>query len=76
MRCLICRNGIMNKDVGTYFTQMQGCYVIIENVPCWKCDQCGEIVYSASVLEKVEEILEKVEKVASKIFIMDYSRAA
>ncbi|MGM9581716.1 MAG: type II toxin-antitoxin system MqsA family antitoxin [Anaerovibrio sp.] len=76
MRCLICRNGIMSKNVGTYFAQLQGCYVIIENVPCWKCDQCGEIVYSASVLEKIEEILEKVEKVASKIFIMDYARAA
>ena len=74
MRCLICRNGIMNKDVGTYFTQMQGCYVIIENVPCWKCDHCGEIVYSASVLEKIEEILGKVEKVAGKIFILMWQK--
>ena len=76
MRCLVCRNGTMHKDLGTYFTQLKNCYVIIENVPCWKCDQCGEIVYSASVLEKIEEILEKGDKVARKIFIMDYGQAA
>lgn len=38
--------------------------------------QCGEIVYSASVMERIEEILDSLEKVASKIFIMDYKKAA
>ncbi len=48
----------------------------IENVPCQKCDQCGEIVYSATVIEKIEEIIESLQKVTSKIFIMDYAQAA
>ena len=48
----------------------------IENVPCLKCDQCGEVVYSASVMEKIDDILEKVQNIASKIFIMDYTKAA
>ena len=66
----------MNKDVGTYFTQMQGCYVIIENVPCYRCKQCGEVYYKTSVIEKIDDLLEKLEHIASKIFIMDYSQAA
>lgn len=36
----------------------------------------GEIVYSASVMEKIDDILEHLEKIASKIFIVDYSDAA
>ena len=76
MRCLICKDGTMNESVTTYFAQLHNCYVIIENVPCVQCQQCGETVFSASVLERIDEILESLEKIASKIFIMDYSNAA
>lgn len=76
MRCLICKSDSMTKSKNTYFAQLEKCYVIIENVPCYKCTQCGEVVYSASVMEKIDEILDKVQTIASKIFIMDYSSAA
>lgn len=76
MKCLICKSGSMAKSKSTYFAQLENCYVIIENVPCYKCTQCGEVVYSASVKEKIDEILDKVQTIASKIFIMDYSSAA
>ncbi len=76
MKCLICKAGSMTDDKSTYFAQLPNCYVIIENVPCRKCSQCGEVVYSASVMEKIDEILNKVELIASKILIMDFDRAA
>ena len=76
MNCLVCNAGSMIESKNTYFAQLDNCYVIIENVPCRKCDQCGEVVYSASVMERIDVILEKVQKIASKIFIMDYAKAA
>ena len=76
MRCLLCKDGLMQEARSTYFAQIDNCYVIIENVPCRKCTQCGEVVYSASVMEKIDEILERVHNIASKIFIMDYEKAA
>ncbi|MBQ9377904.1 MAG: type II toxin-antitoxin system MqsA family antitoxin [Schwartzia sp.] len=76
MSCLICKSGTMRETTGTYFAQLKKCYVIIENVPCRKCEQCGEVVYSSSVMERIDEILGRLEKVASKIFIMDYATAA
>lgn len=33
---------------------MGTCYVIIENVPCYKCEKCGEVFYPASVAEKLK----------------------
>lgn len=56
--------------------QVSGCYVIIENVPCYKCNQCGEVVYSLVVMERIEEIPEKPHGIVSKIFILDYTNAA
>jgi len=76
MNCLLCKSGSMTPAKESYFARLKDCYVIIENVPCYKCDQCGETVYSASVMEKIEDILENLEKIASKIFIVDYSSAA
>ena len=76
MKCLICKADSMTNDKSTYFAQLPNCYVIIENVPCRKCSQCGEVVYSASVMEKIDEILKKVELIASKILIIVFDRAA
>ena len=76
MKCLLCKADSMEKSKSTYFAELKDCYVIIENVPCFKCSQCGEVVYSASVMEKIENILETAQKIASKIFIMDYTKAA
>lgn len=76
MKCLICKADTMVGTKGTYFAQIENCYVIIENVPCLKCTQCGETVFSASVMDKIDEILDKIQNIASKIFIMDYNQAA
>jgi YgiT-type zinc finger domain-containing protein len=76
MKCLSCKTGDMKESVTTYFAQLNNCYVIIENVPCMKCDQCGDEFFSASVVEKIDDMIDQLEKIASKIFIMDFSTAA
>lgn len=76
MNCLVCKSGTMVNNYETYFAKLNFGYVIIENVPCKKCEQCGEILFSASTIEKIENLIEKVEKISSKIFIFDYNDAA
>ena len=66
----------MQPSTDSYFAKVNGGYVIIENVPCFRCEQCGEVVYAASVMEKIDEMLEHLEKIASKIFIVNYADAA
>ncbi len=71
-----CKYGEMKGAVTTYFTHFNNCYVIIENVPCLKCGQCGEEFINTSVAEKIDDILDSIEKIASRIFILDYAKAA
>lgn len=76
MRCTSCKTRNMEESKTTYFAQLKNCYVIIENVPCLKCDQCGEVVFRSSVSEKIDDILDDLEKIVSKISIVDYSKVA
>lgn len=76
MKCASCKYGEMQEAITTYFTQLNSCYVIIENVPCLKCNQCGEEFLVATVAERIDDILDSVEKITSKIFILDYMTAA
>ena len=75
MRCMSCKYGEMKSGTTTYFASLNKCYVIIENVPCLKCDQCGEEFISVSVAEKIDDILDSIEKISSKIFILDFISA-
>ena len=76
MRCTSCKTGEMQESTTTYFAQLKNCYVIIENVPCLKCRQCGDVVFRGSVVEKIDDILDDLEKIVSKISIIDYSKVA
>lgn len=53
MNCLLCKSGVMQLAADSYFAKLKNGYVIIENVPCYKCEQCGEVLYSAAVMEKL-----------------------
>ena len=76
MKCLCCKADAMEKSTNAYFAHLKNCYVIIENVPCMKCAQCGEVLYSSDTLEKIDVLLEQTEAIASRIFIMDYQSVA
>ncbi|MDO4338989.1 MAG: type II toxin-antitoxin system MqsA family antitoxin [Eubacteriales bacterium] len=76
MKCMSCKTGEMKPSTTTYFAQLNNCYVIIENVPCLKCEQCGEEFLNMSVAEKIDDILDGIEKIVGKIFILDYTAAA
>lgn len=75
MTCFTCK-GNVEKSTTTYMTECDGCYIIIKNVPCLKCDQCGDVVFRGSVVEKIDDILDGLEKIVSKISIIDYSKVA
>lgn len=76
MKCLSCKNGDMMPSTTTYFTEFNSCMLIIKNVPCMKCEQCGEIVFSASVYRKIEHIVASVKNLTSELTILEYDSVA
>lgn len=76
MKCLACKNETMVESKATYFAHLQNCYVIIENVPCQKCTQCGEEIFPLSVMSRIDKIVASVANIASKVCIVEYKSVA
>ncbi|MCI8854353.1 MAG: type II toxin-antitoxin system MqsA family antitoxin [Lachnospiraceae bacterium] len=75
MTCLMCK-GDVQKAITSYMTEYNGCYIIIKNVPCSKCMQCGEEYLNGVTLKKIENILEKLKGLLTEIAVVDYNTAA
>ena len=75
MTCFFCK-GEMKPSTTIHTVQLKNCVVIIKNVPCMKCEQCGEAVLSAATVEKIERILQTVEKAVAEITVVNYPDCA
>ena len=71
MTCFLCK-GDVEKSTTTYMTEYNGCYIIIKNVPCTKCTQCGEEFLNGVTLQKIEKILEGLNSMLKEIDVVDY----
>ncbi len=76
MKCLSCKSGSMEDSTTTYTMVLKTCVLIIKNVPCMKCLQCGEELFNTITLEKIDELVKTAEKLASEVSIIDYSKVA
>ena len=76
MKCFSCKSDTMEKSSSTYTAQATNCIIIIKNVPCMKCRQCGDVVYNTKILKKIEEIIRRMEEFASEVAIVDYQKSA
>lgn len=74
--CLSCKSGTMVESTTVYTSILENCILIIKNVPCIKCRQCGEVLYNTETLEKIDRISVMAENMASEVSIIDYAKVA
>ena len=71
MKCFFCK-GDMADGTTTYFTDLGSCMIIIKKVPCLKCDQCGEIAYTGTVIKQLEKIIASMQTAVTEIAVINY----
>ena len=74
--CFFCKNDTVIHTYTTYMVDLKDCIIIVKNVPCEECSECGEKFFSDEVMEKLEAIVNKVRGFASEVFVTDYSKQA
>ena len=75
MTCTLCK-GSMELDKTSYLSNSDNSYIIIKNVPCNKCIQCGEEFIDGVTLQNIERIINKFEDILTEVALVDYRNAA
>ncbi len=75
MVCMEC-GAKAEKGYTTSVTDFGSCLLIVRNVPCYKCTECNEVVYTGDVVKRLEQIAEQAKKLAQEVSIVNYSNAA
>ena len=57
--CEFCHSREIIRTVVNEVYPSNGEYLLIEDIPVWRCTQCGEKYYEAEVLINIERLLEK-----------------
>ena len=74
--CMYCKSEDFSKSVTTHVVNYKNCLIIIKNVPCIECDQCGEKFYTDEVAEQLDRIISSTKKFSQEISVIDYQQAA
>ncbi|MCR4907805.1 MAG: type II toxin-antitoxin system MqsA family antitoxin [Lachnospiraceae bacterium] len=74
--CFYCKYTETIPSVNTHVVTYDNSVIIIKNVPCFACAQCGEKYYSDEVMEKLDVIVEQAKKMAGEVFVVEYERMA
>ncbi len=70
--CALC-NGVLEETKTNYMADLNGKFIIIKNVPCYKCSQCGEVSYSGEVVTRIESILETLKDALNEVTVVEYA---
>ena len=72
--CLIFGYTINDKII--HVVNYKNSIIVIKNVPCEECEQCGEKYYTDEVAERLETIVNMAKKLMQEIAVIDYPQVA
>lgn len=65
--CVRCSGGTLEATQGREYFRHGSSLVIIENVPAWVCNKCGERYHHARVYKKMREIAVHSDKLTEHV---------
>jgi YgiT-type zinc finger domain-containing protein len=60
MKCLYC-NGTLKQGRTSYTVNRKGYHLIIDDVPAWMCQQCGEALFDEETVEAIQAVLRELD---------------
>lgn len=74
--CMFCKCDTAKESVTTHVVNYRNCIIVIKNVPCEECEQCGEKFYTDEVTERLEELVSAAKRLMQEVAVIDYQKAA
>ncbi len=60
MKCMQCR-GEMTRGTAPLHIDRKGCHLVLDNVPAWVCDQCGESYFEEQEVDTIQELIQAID---------------
>ena len=60
--CMFCRCDTVKESTTFHIVNYNGSVIVIKNVPCEECEQCGEKFYTDAVPERLEKMVDAAKK--------------
>lgn len=74
--CMFCKCDTVTPNLTTHVVNYNGTIIVIKNVPCEECEQCGEKFYTDDVAENLEKMVNTAKQMMQEIAVLDYSKVA
>ena len=72
MNCFFCK-GELEESTTSHVVTLEKCIIIVKNVPCTRCRQCGETFFDDDVADQLEKIVKDLRAVVTEIAIVNYA---
>ena len=69
MECLYCKGVLVRKKV-SYTATRRGYHLIIDDVPAWACEQCGEPLFDEGTADAIQEMLREIGTRMEKLAVL------
>lgn len=66
MKCIHCQ-GEMKRGTAAFHIDRKGCHVMLEAVPAWVCEQCGEAYFEEREVDAIQDLVRLVDEKAEAI---------
>ena len=75
--CIFCK-GNLKTDNTDYIEKSDNLIILVQNVPCEKCNQCGETYFDNSTVLFLERLINKIQPPSGDITlqVMNYDKTA
>ncbi len=74
--CMFCKCDTVKQSTTTHVVNYKDCVIVIKNVPCEECVQCGEKFYTDKVAEQLEKIVKAAKQLMQDISVIDFTKVA
>ena len=61
MKCIHCQ-GEMRRDTTPFHIDRKGCHLMLDSVPAWVCDQCGETYFEEKEADAIQDLIRSIEQ--------------
>ncbi len=74
--CMFCKCDKTVPSHTTHVVNYNDCLIVIKNVPCEECVQCGETFFTTKVVKRLDELVKRAKQMLQEISVIDYDKAA